>query len=77
MHLLNPKKLAQSYPDEETKQIMLKTIEFFEAMGLAKIKADYESRRWYTEFLDFIKKDHLYSRRSFFYLIILIFFSPF
>lgn len=37
MHLLNPKKFAQSYPDEETKKIMLKTINFFETMGLAQI----------------------------------------
>ena len=54
MHLLNPKQFVQSYPDKETKEIMLKTIDFFEGMGLAKTKADYESRRWYTEFLDFI-----------------------
>jgi acyl-CoA dehydrogenase len=61
MHLLNPKKFAQSYPDEETKQIMLKTIGFFESMGLAKIKADYESRRWYTEFLEFNKKEKIFA----------------
>ena len=61
MHLLNPKKFAQSYPDEETKQIMLKTIGFFESMGLAKVKADYESRRWYTEFLEFNKKEKIFA----------------
>lgn len=62
MHLLNPKKFAQSYPDKETKDIMLKTIDFFESMGLAKIKADYESRRWYTEFLAFNKKEQIFAR---------------
>jgi acyl-CoA dehydrogenase len=61
MHLLNPKKFAQSYPDEETKQIMLKTIDFFESMGLAKVKADYESRRWYTEFLEFNKQEKIFA----------------
>ncbi len=61
MHLLNPKKFAQSYPDEETRQIMLKTIDFFEGMGLAKCKADYESRRWYTEFLEFNKKEKIFA----------------
>lgn len=45
MHLLNPKKFAQEYPDKETRDIMLKTIDFFEGLGLAKTKADYESRR--------------------------------
>jgi acyl-CoA dehydrogenase len=62
MHLLNPKKFAQSYPDKETKEIMLKTIDFFEGMGLAKIKADYESRHWYTEFLDFNKKEQIFAK---------------
>jgi len=61
MHLLNPKQFAQSYPDEETKQIMLKTIDFFEGLGLAKTKADYESRRWYTEFLEFNKKEKIFA----------------
>ena len=61
MYLLNPKKFAQSYPDEETKQLMLKTIDFFEGMGLAKTKADYESRRWYTEFLDFNKREQIFA----------------
>ena len=61
MHLLNPKAFAQSYPDNETKQIMLKTIDFFEGMGLAKTKADYESRRWYTEFLEFNKKEKIFA----------------
>lgn len=62
MHLLNPKQFAQDYPDKETRDIMLKTIDFFEGMGLAKIKADYESRRWYTEFLEFNKKEKIFAK---------------
>ena len=62
MHLLNPKQFAQAYPDKETKDIMLKTIDFFESMGLAKLKADYESRRWYTEFLEFNKQEQIFAR---------------
>lgn len=61
MHLLNPKKFAQSYPDEQTRAIMLKTIDFFEGMGLAKTKADYESRRWYTEFLEFNQREKIFA----------------
>ncbi|GAA3930531.1 acyl-CoA dehydrogenase family protein [Litoribacillus peritrichatus] len=61
MDLLNPKQFVQSYPDEETRQLMLKTIDFFEGMGLAKCKADYESRRWYTEFLEFNKKEKIFA----------------
>jgi acyl-CoA dehydrogenase len=61
MHLLNPKQFANDYPDKETKEIMLKTIDFFEGLGLAKTKADYESRRWYTEFLEFNKKEQIFA----------------
>jgi len=61
MHLLNPKQFAKAYPDEPTRDLMLKTIDFFEDMGLAKCKADYESRRWYTEFLDFNKKERIFA----------------
>jgi acyl-CoA dehydrogenase len=58
---LNPKQFANDYPDKETKEIMLKTIDFFEGLGLAKTKADYESRRWYTEFLEFNKKEQIFA----------------
>ena len=61
MEILNPRAFAQSYPDKETKDIMLKTIAFFEDMGLEKRKADYESRRWYTEFLEFNKKEKVFA----------------
>ncbi|MGB5325191.1 MAG: acyl-CoA dehydrogenase family protein, partial [Pseudomonadales bacterium] len=61
MPLLNPKQFAQTYPDQATREVMLKTIDFFEAMGLAKIKADYESRRWYTEFLEFNRREKIFA----------------
>ena len=38
--LLNPKKHDRHYPDERSKEIMLKTIDFFEKKGKAKLKED-------------------------------------
>ncbi|NNL56898.1 MAG: acyl-CoA dehydrogenase [Pseudomonadales bacterium] len=61
MHLLNPKQFAQQYPDAQTRELMLKTIDFFEGLGLEKIKADYESRRWYSEFLEFNKREKIFA----------------
>ena len=61
MPLLNPKQFAQSYQDEQTRQIMLKTIDFFESMGLQKCKADYWSMRWYTEFLEFNQQEKIFA----------------
>lgn len=60
MILLNPKKFANTYPDEKTKQIMLKTIEFFETKGLGKILDDDHKYVWYQDFLDFQKKEGIF-----------------
>ena len=38
--LLNPKKHDRYYPDQRSREIMLKTIQFFETKGKHKLKAD-------------------------------------
>ncbi|HSV97139.1 MAG TPA: acyl-CoA dehydrogenase [Spirochaetota bacterium] len=60
MILLNPKKFATTYPDEKTKRIMLKTIEFFEKKGLAKVLDDDHKYVWYEDFLEFQKKEGIF-----------------
>jgi acyl-CoA dehydrogenase len=60
--ILNPKKLVSTHADEETRQIMQQTIDFFEGMGLKKIKDDYHSCRWYTEFLEFMKEHQIMAK---------------
>ena len=60
MILLNPKKYDREYPDKKTRDIMLSTIEFFENMGLKKMKEDFHERRWYTEFVDFLKDKEVF-----------------
>ena len=62
MILLNPKQIVKKYADEETRQIMLKTIEFFENKGLAKVKDDDHERIWYQDFLDFQKKEQIFAK---------------
>ena len=61
MILLNPKNHDRLYPDERSRQIMLKTIEFFEQRGKKKLKADDHSRAWYAEFLEFIKDEEIFA----------------
>ena len=41
---------------------MLKTIEFFENRGLAKMKEDDHNRVWYADFLEFQKKQKLFAQ---------------
>ena len=61
MILLNPKKHEREYPDEKSKQIMLKTIDFFENKGRGKIKKDDQERVWYSDFLEFEKKEGVFA----------------
>jgi len=61
MILLNPKKHVRKYSDEKSREIMLKTLEFFENKGLASIKEDDRKRVWYREYLDFIKENRIFA----------------
>jgi len=61
MILLNPKQLARYYPDERSKEIMFKTVAFFENKGLRKIKEDDHARVWYADFLEFVKREKIFA----------------
>ena len=61
MILLNPQKHVREYPDKKSQEIMLKTIAFFENKGKKKLKADDHERIWYADFLDFVKKEKIFS----------------
>ena len=59
--LLNPKQNKYEHLDARSRQMMLKTIEFFETKGKVSLKDDYEKRVWYTDFLDFLKKEKIFA----------------
>ena len=61
MILFNPSHLDRYYPDEVSRQIIQKTVRFFEGKGLRKIKEDDHARSWYADFLDFIKKEKIFA----------------
>lgn len=61
MFLLNPKQHQRNYSDEVTRQIMLKTIAFFEEKGKAKVKKDDYDRVWYADFLAFVKEEKVFA----------------
>jgi acyl-CoA dehydrogenase len=60
MILLNPKKHNRLYPDERSREIMQKTIDFFETKGKRKLKEDDHARAWYVDFLEFVKKEKIF-----------------
>ena len=41
MLLLNPRNLTRNYPDARSREIMEKTVAFFEKKGLTKLKEDF------------------------------------
>jgi len=59
--LLNPKKHETEYDDARSKEIMDKTIEFFENKGRGKSKKDDQERIWYQDFLDFQAGEKIFS----------------
>jgi len=60
MILLNPKKITKTWSDSSRKEIMLKTIEFFEKKGLKKITEDDHGGVWYRDFINFCQDNQVY-----------------
>ena len=59
--LLNPKKYRdRNYPDERSKEIMLKTIEWFENKGLAKQKQQYHDGEFCSDFQKFVTEEGIF-----------------
>jgi acyl-CoA dehydrogenase len=61
MILLNPRNHVRKYPDDKSRQIMLKTIEFFENKGLKKIKQDWHQKNWNYDFVKFLKDSQVFA----------------
>lgn len=61
MFLINPKKYEREHADARSRELVEKTIAFFEKKGLKKIKEDDQSKVWYQDFLDFIKEEQVFA----------------
>ncbi|MGB3210643.1 MAG: acyl-CoA dehydrogenase [Desulforhopalus sp.] len=59
--LLNPKTESYDHLDESSRGLVRKTIDFFEQKGKAKLKDDDHERVWYSDFLEFSKKEKLFA----------------
>ncbi len=57
--LLNPKTYHRENSDERSREIMQKTIQFFEDRGLDKLKEDFHERTWYADFIEFMGKEQI------------------
>jgi acyl-CoA dehydrogenase len=61
MILLNPKQHDRHYPDARSREIMRKTIDFFERKGKRQLKHDDRERVWYADFLAFVKREKIFA----------------
>lgn len=62
MQLFHPKKNKYEHLDQESRDIMLKTIDWFEKRGKARLKEDDHNRVWYQEFLDFVAENQIFAK---------------
>ena len=59
--LLNPKKYRdRNYPDERSREIMLKTIEWFEKKGLLAQKDAYHKKEWVENWQKFVTEEGIF-----------------
>ncbi len=61
MFLFNPQEFNSQNLDAPSREIMRKTIKFFEDKGKARIKEDDQKHVWYADFLEFVKKEQVFS----------------
>ncbi|PIQ23986.1 acyl-CoA dehydrogenase [bacterium (Candidatus Blackallbacteria) CG17_big_fil_post_rev_8_21_14_2_50_48_46] len=61
MHLFHPHLESFQTLDPQARELMRKSIAFFENKGLAKIKADDRERVWYADILEFFKQEQIFA----------------
>ena len=61
MILLDPNHLDGSQLDERSREVLRKTVDFFESRGKQRLKQDDHDRVWYAEFLEFVRKERVFA----------------
>ena len=61
MILFNPANYQREHADDRSRELVEKTIAFFENKGLARIKKDDQAMVWYDDFLEFIKEEQIFA----------------
>lgn len=61
MTLFNPRTESFANLDDKSKHMMQKTIAFFENKGKGAMKEDDHERRWYSDYLDFLKEERIFA----------------
>jgi acyl-CoA dehydrogenase len=59
--ILNPRRLHTPGLDARSREIVEKTVAFFEAKGKRRLRQDDLDRIWYADFLDFVKRERVFA----------------
>lgn len=59
--ILNPKRLGELPLDARSREIVERTVAFFEAKGKKRLKQDDFDRAWYSDFLRLVKEERVFS----------------
>jgi acyl-CoA dehydrogenase len=59
--LLDPNHLRRAYHDDRSREVMAKTVAFFESKGKDRLLADYHAHVWYADFLQFVKDEGIFA----------------
>ena len=59
--ILHPKNETFEHLDARSREIMLKTVAFFESKGKEKLKHDDHERVWYADFLEFVQREKVFA----------------
>jgi acyl-CoA dehydrogenase len=59
--LFNPRTYEPTHLDARSREIMLKTIDFFETRGKRTLLEDDHQRVWYSDFLEFVKENKVFA----------------
>jgi len=59
--IFHPKNDTFEHLDEQSREIMLKTVAFFENKGKKRLKHDDHERVWYADFLEFVKQEQVFA----------------
>ena len=60
--LLNPKTETFAHLDPASRELMQKTVAFVENKGKAKLKEANHERRWYADFIEFLKENEVFAK---------------
>lgn len=59
--LLDPNHLTRAYADDRSREVIAKTVTWFEERGRDRLLEAYNNAEWYADFLEFVKRERIFA----------------